>query len=942
MPFEAPPADLDDATAAALDAAADASNPRAALAPVLSELLSAGRARAAQRLAQGAGGVDVARLYARAADQMVQALWWVATVRLFPAPNPTDAERLALMAVGGYGRGVLAPHSDLDLMFLRPWKSTSRTEQVTEFVLYVLWDLGLKIGSTSRSMDEALSVGKADMTVRTALLEARPLAGDADLAEAFLTRFRQQVSKADPRPFIAAKLTERETRHQKVGAVRYRVEPNVKDGKGGLRDLNCLFWVARGLAPDSPLGEAALEDLLTRRERRLFAEAFDFLWQVRIHMHRITDRPVEALTFDLQPEVARRMGWRGRGDEPAVERFMRRYFLVARDVGALTRAMSAQLEAREQKKAGGLVRGLSRLWSGRGKPLDTPGFLIDRGRLSVTGPEVFDEDPVRLLTLFVEADRLDLDLHPDAFAAVTRSLPRITPRLRRDPEASRAFLTILADGKRPYRVLGIMNETGLLGRFLPEWGRIVGQTQFNMYHAYTVDEHTLQAVGILNDIKRGKLKDDHPLASEIIHRITDPEVLMLAMLLHDVGKGGDRGQLEDGAIAARRACERLGVDSRRIELVTWLVRHHLALSDYAQKRDVTDPDTVRACADLVGDPERLRMLLVLTAADIRAVGPGVWNNWKGQLLRDLYRRVLALFKGETVDEPDPLEAHPELVARARESGAAADVMVDWDTDPSAERQLKAVGRPTTRVAVAATDRPGLFAALAQALARAGADIVGARVATAPEGLALDVFEVQDGAGLPYGQAEPRRLERLVRSLEAAARAVPEGTPDVPEGETVLPSVSARRAAFDVRPVVLIDREAVSHAVVIEVSGADRPGLLAELAVAIAAEGLSLRSAHVASFGERAVDAFYVTDANGRKPMRKDRLERLARTLEAVLDRARLPEPSPGQRPIIPVRASVRDVSDLGPLSARRPAAEGRKGSRSPNEPGRTAGRTRPG
>ena len=538
-------------------------------------------------------------------------------------------------------------------------------------------------------------------------------------------------------------------------------------------------------------------------------------------MHRIADRPVEALTFDLQPEVARRMGWRGRGDEPAVERFMRRYFLVARDVGALTRAMSAQLEARQQKKAGGLVRGLSALWSGRGKPLETPGFLVDKGRLSVTGPEVFDEDPTRLLTLFVEADRLDLDLHPDAFAAVTRSLPRVTPRLRRDPEASRAFLTVLAHGQRPYRVLSIMNETGLLGRFLPEWGRIVGQTQFNMYHAYTVDEHTLQAVGIINDIKRGKLKDDHPLASEIIHRITDPEVLMLAMLLHDVGKGGDRGQLEDGAIAARRACERLGVDSRRIELVTWLVRHHLALSDYAQKRDVTDPDTVQACADLVGDPERLRMLLVLTAADIRAVGPGVWNNWKGQLLRDLHRRVLAVFKGETVDEPDPLAAYPELVARARETGAAADVLVDWAADPAAERHPRAVGRATTRVAVAAADRPGLFAALAQALSRAGADIVGARVVTAPEGLALDVFEVQDGAGLPYGQAEPRRLERLIRSLEAAARAVPEGTPDVPEEETVMTAVSARRAAFDVRPVVMIDTTAASQAVVIEVSGAGR-------------------------------------------------------------------------------------------------------------------------
>ena len=273
---------------------------------------------------------------------------------------------------------------------------------------------------------------------------------------------------------------------------------------------------------------------------------------------------------------------------------------------------------------------------------------------------MFADDPVKLLTLFVCADKHDLDLHPDAFSAVTRSLSLVTPRLRRDPAATRAFLDVLAHGQRPYRVLTIMNETGLLGRFLPEWGRIVGQTQFNMYHAYTVDEHTLQAIGVINDIARGKLKGDHPMASEIVHLISDMEALMLGMLLHDVGKGGERGQLEDGAIAARRACERLGVDPRRIELVVWLVRSHLALSDYAQKRDLSDPATIRAFAELVGDPERLRMLLVLTVADIRAVGPGVWNGWKGQLMRTLYNQVAALFRGEDVAREDPLSVHPAL------------------------------------------------------------------------------------------------------------------------------------------------------------------------------------------------------------------------------------------------------------------------------------------
>nr|WP_221212235.1 [protein-PII] uridylyltransferase [Brevundimonas lenta] len=881
--------------------AASASDVRTAVAAVLRESWDAARGRVARRLETGTNGVEVARLYSAAADDMLVALWRLTTEVLYPAPNPTEAERLSLIAVGGYGRGVLAPFSDLDLLFLRPWKSIPRTEQVIEFMLYVLWDLGVKVGQSARSVDECLALAKTDMTVRTALLEARPLAGDEQLAEDFIARFRAFVVKADARPFIAAKLAERDVRHQKTGAVRYRVEPNVKDGKGGLRDLNTLFWIARSLAPESPLGARVMDGLLTPRERRTFEESFDFLWRTRAHLHLTAGRAEEKLTFDLQPEVARRMGWRGRGDEPAVERFMRRYFLVARDVGGLTRAMSAKLEAGRQKP----TMSLSRLIPGRRKNLGVDGFVEVAGRLSVTGPEVFAAAPEKLLILFRTADEHDLDLHPDAFSAVSRSLSLVTPSLRRDPEATRAFLDILAQGQRPYRVLTMMNETGLLGRFLPEWGRIVGQTQFNMYHAYTVDEHTLQAIGIINDIWRGKLKAEHPTATEIVHRIDDFEALMLAMLLHDVGKGGDRGQLEDGAIAARRACDRLGLDPRRTEFVVWLVRNHLALSDYAQKRDVSDPATVRAFAELVGDPERLRTLLVLTVADVRAVGPGVWNGWKGRLMRDLYQRTEAVFRGEDVTRADPLADFPDLVARVGAAGAAADVVADRTGDEGAEPLAAA------RVAVATRDRPGLFADLAAALASAGADVVGARVATADDGTALDVFELQDGSGAPYGQAEPRRLTRLVEALERAARGDGVGAPPTSQP-------NPRRAAFDVRPVALIDLDESPDAAVIEVSGADRPGLLADLARVLTDHRLSIRSAHIAGFGERAVDSFYVTDAKGKKPSAGARLDRLRADLERVLDRRDVG----GASVSAPVRASVRDVSEFGRRRGSRPVSPG--------------------
>ncbi|CAN5140077.1 [protein-PII] uridylyltransferase [soil metagenome] len=901
MPLSASPAtpsDLD----RRLDALVSGPNVRAGVAALLGAHHAAARHRIAAKLAGGVGGVEVARLYSLAADEILIALWRFTTETLYPSPNPTEAEKLSLIAVGGYGRGVLAPFSDLDLLFLRPWKTTARTETVAEFVLYVLWDLGLKVGSAARAVEECLALARTDMMVRTTLLEARFLAGDRPLTEDFLWRFRGMVTNADPRPFIAAKLEERAARHAKAGAVRYRVEPNIKDGKGGMRDLNTLFWIARSLAPESVLGAAVLDDLLTARERRTFEEAFDFLWRVRAHLHLTAGRAEEKLTFDMQPEVARRMGWRGRGDEPAVERFMRRYFLVARDVGALTRAMSATLEARQQKK----TLSLSRLIPGRKRNLGVPGFIEDGGRLSVTGPEVFAYDPVKLLQLFVIADQHDLDVHPHAFSAVTRSLGLVTPKLRRNPEATAALLHILAHGSRPYRVLTIMNETGLLGRFLPEWGRIVGQTQFNMYHAYTVDEHSLQAIGIINDIARGKLKHDHPNSTTIIHLIADLEVLMLAMLLHDVGKGGERGQLEDGAIAARRACERLGVDPRRIELVVWLVRNHLALSDYAQKRDTSDPATIQAFAELVGDPERLRLLLVLTVADIRAVGPGVWNSWKGQLITNLYNAVEALFRGEDVQTLDPLADHVDLVARACETGAAIET-----------RHGPGRIESTTEIALAARDRPGLFADLTAVLAAAGADVTGARVATARDGTVLDVFQVQDGADAPYGQNEPRRLTTLVAALEAAARG------ETPVAPPPMPAASPRRAVFDVRPVVMIDTGASEAATVIEVSGADRPGLLAELSRTLTDLGLSIRSAHVAGFGERAVDSFYVVDRKGRKIFAEQLLAEIQTALEAVLERT---PAAPAGRRITAARASARDVSDLNrPIRAKAisPASEAR-------------------
>jgi [protein-PII] uridylyltransferase len=901
-------------TAAAMDAIGDPAEQRRRAIDILKGALFRGRMIAKERLENGAGGLETARLLSGVTDEVIAALWAFTTAHVFRGAAPVHMERLAVMAVGGYGRGALAPFSDIDLLFVRPHRETEPIERVIEYMLYALWDLGFKVGHASRTVEECLKLSRADMTIRTSILEARRLVGDEDLARSLQQRFRAEVMKGTGAEFVAAKLKERDERHARAGASRFMVEPNVKEGKGGLRDLHTLFWIAQYLHPADTLEAVLRMDMFHGREVRVFIRAFDFLEAVRAHLHFATGRPEERLSFDVQPEVARRMGYHDRprkdGDNtPAVERFMRRYFLIAKDVGVLTRAFSAKLEADHMKAT---PRGLLRMAPGRkGAPAPLEeGFLLDGGRISVAGPQVFDSDPVNLLRLFRLADARDLDLHPDAFTEVTRRLPLITSRVRRDPVAAKVFLDILARGRKPRRTLELMNEAGVLGRFLPEFGHIVAQMQFNMYHSYTVDEHTLRAVGVINDIALGRFAEDHPLSTTVVPLIEDTEALYLAMLLHDTGKGGVGGQEKAGARAARAACERLGLQRSRIDLVAWLVEHHLMMSDYAQKRDVADPATVASFASIVETPERLRLLLVLTVADIRAVGPGVWNGWKGQLLRELYGATETVFRGgRTSDaagvvrrrqEAAAYDARTALVASAPDARGWATAMEDayFATFAPAEqakhlalaRRAAATGgaaadahvrpdRNAAEIVVAARDRRGLFADLALTIARLGGNVVSARIFTSAEGEALDVFHVQDHNGGPFAEGNDRHLRRLVEALEEAALT------GGPPAEARRAADFGRGSAFSITPSVAIDNEASQHATVIEMTGRDRPGLVEALARALSDADLSIQSAHVESHGERAVDAFYVVDAGGGKIVDAPRGARLKERLIEVLEAA---------------------------------------------------------
>ena len=531
---------------------------------------------------------------------------------------------------------MLAPYSDIDVLFLLPDKPPPGVEKVVEALLYVLWDLKLKVGHATRTIDECLKQARADMTIRTTLVEARFITGDKALFESLQARFDKEVVAKTAAEFVAAKLAERETRVRKAGASRYLVEPNIKEGKGGLRDLNTLFWIAKYVYRVRHAHQLVAAGLFSPREFSLFRRCEEFLWTVRCRLHFLAGRAEERLSFDVQRPIARQLGYSTRAGLIDVERFMKHYFLIAKDVGDLTAIVCAALEDRHTKRTPAFGRLVGRLRRRTRAIADAKDFKVDNDRVTVVREDVFERDPVNLIRLFWIADRSNLPIHPNATRLVTQSLKRIDAALRENKEANRLFLETLTSRNAPEIALRRMNEAGVLGRFIPDFGRVVGMMQFSMYHHYTVDEHLIRAVGELSAIEAGRLGEELPLATKIMPQIAHRTELYLAAFLHDIAKGRGVDHSRAGVEVARMLSLRLGLTTANAERVAWLVEQHLVMSNMAQGRDLFDPKTAEALSAIVQTQERLKMLLTLTVADIRAVGPGVWNGWKGQLLRTLY------------------------------------------------------------------------------------------------------------------------------------------------------------------------------------------------------------------------------------------------------------------------------------------------------------------
>ena len=869
---------------------------RQASARLLKPALDEGRAEIARRLLEHpSAGNAAAAAQAFLTDQILRLGYDFATQRLHPLSNPTTSERLTLAAVGGYGRGEMAPFSDVDIAFLTPWKATGWSEAVIESMLYTLWDLGLKVGHSSRSLDETVRMAKSDLTIRTALLEARYVWGDQGVYDEAAGRFDRDVLAGTARIFVAEKLAERDVRHKRMGDSRYVVEPNLKEGKGGLRDLHTLFWIGKYVHRVGSVAELVDKGLLTSAELRQFQKAENFLWAVRCHLHIVSGRAEERLTFDVQPEIARRMRYADRPGRSAVERFMQHYFLTAKAVGDLTGVFLAHLDDSLAPKG----RRFGRLSNFMKAPRQLAGFVLDRGRLTLPNDNWFRADPVRLIEIFAVADAQSLEIHPTAMRAANRDARLIDARVRNDPRANALFVAVLTSRRDPETVLRWMNEATVFGRFVPDFGRVVARMQFDMYHHYTVDEHSIRAIGLVAQIERGDLQTDHPLATTILRQTTMRRVLYVSVLLHDIakGRGGDHSVL--GADVALKLCPRFGMTPAETETVAWLVRWHLLMSATAFKRDLSDFKTVLDFAEQVQSPERLRLLLVLTIVDIRAVGPGVWNGWKRQLLGDLYTAAEEMLRlghkqtgrgeritakqnelGQSLRWSDAdfnaytrrmtdsyWIAEPEdvLVANARTIAGAADA-------PLTVAAQVYPARGATLVTVYTPDHPGLFYRLAGAIHLAGASIIDARIHTTRDGMALDNFLVQDPFGRMFDDAD--RLQRLEKAIgEALAR-----RHRLADRLAARPLSRPRANAFAVQPNVLIDNKASNRYTVVEVNARDRPALLYALAFALFESKVTIRSAHIATYGERAVDTFYITDLLGGKIEGLLRLKSIERRL----------------------------------------------------------------
>lgn len=799
-------------------------------------------------------------------------------IALFEAANKAlwqEKAKFSLIAVGGYGRGELAPFSDIDILFLQNEhahdniNNSNDDDTRIEFMLYCLWDMGFKIGHAVRNIKTCIKEACTDDMIATNLSERRFLAGDYEHYKKFDNTVIRDIFSTDkgcwsPKKFIVAKLNERAQRHAKQGETRFLLEPNIKESKGGLRDLHCLYWISASLYKGTKLKGLVKADILTLEEYKTCLRAEHFLLTVRCCLHELTDRAEERLSFDTQPLIAKKLGYKEDNKKynpidsmPAisgVEHFMRDYFTHANNIGTITRIILANLEAEYiPPPPKGFLTGF--LPSSLKNKFSVGNFTIINDRITINEPSHFERYPQDIIRLFLISQEKNIEPHPNAMRALRKEKHYIRQKLRYDIEANQLFLKILQNKGNLELTLRRMNEAGLLENFIPDFARIKSMMQYDMYHVYTVDEHIIRTLGFLNRLSHGeKINNDDPLfyAQEIIGQLKDKLPLYMALFFHDIakGRGGDHAKL--GAKALALESKRFELEKQQEELASWLIKNHLLMSATIDKRDLEDPKTITDFCGKVKSLQRLKYLFAMTAIDISAVGPNRFTNWKATLLHQLYQKSTAHISGaeNTNFSLDSKSIFFEIEHIDSENKG---FQIKWLDGELGE---------TYHLAIKCPDKKGLFARLMAAIAMSSLNITDARIYTMENGEIFDIFAFDDiGKKQLEDIGKRERLEKHIeKSLNNPKRLK---TTDIIKEYT-----PKREAGFIVEPEVNIDNISSANHSLIEVIARDRMGLLYDITNNITDLGLDISTAKISTYGSRAVDVFYVKDKYGEKIMGK--------------------------------------------------------------------------
>lgn len=811
---------------------------------------------------------------------------------------PQTATGLSLSAVGGYGRGELLPHSDIDLLVLYDEASLEANKTRLENFFAFLWDIGLDVGSSVRTVAQCAELAGGDVTVITNLMESRLLAGDADLYNALQDAIKpEHIWPVDA--FFRAKLAEQQARHAKYDDSAYKLEPNVKESPGGLRDIHTVAWVAKRHFGASSLTELRERGFLTKTECDELFAGQDFLWRVRFALHMITGRHEDRLLFDHQVKIATLFGYVDPDHNRAVEQFMQLYY---RTIKALSCLNDMLLQLFEEAILG---KGLDV----EVKPLNSR-FQLRGNYIETRADDVFQKQPSALIEIFalMQQNPKIEGITTATLRLIRRDRRLIDNSVRSDVRARSLFIGLFQTGAGLTRALRRMNRYGVLGRYLPVFGEIIGHMQYDLFHTLTVDEHTLRLVRNMRRLAMERFRTELPFFSEIFARIARPDLLYIAGLFHDLGKGGGGDHSEVGAVISEKFCLEHGLSHSDAELVGWLVRNHLTMSLTAQRQDISDPAIVTAFAQRVGDRSRLEYLLLLTVSDIRATNPALWNSWRQSLLRELYHsttRALARGLDNPVSSDERVAEQRRaalalLAAKGIDTSAADSVWSRFDRDyflrhspaelawhypaisTKSDSSLPLIlvdmldGRGTT-VFVYTRDRDHLFGLSTGVLAKLGLNILDARINTTDDGYALDSFVVMEGDGSPIDN-----LHRFEEIGEALGKVLADPNISVVD---VNRRRSTRLRNFNTPTTVRFSQDEAKKRTVLELVTADQPGLLSLIGRVFHKRGILLDAAKVATIGERAEDVFYVTDRSHQPITSEKTLEDLREVLVRTLGTA---------------------------------------------------------